>query len=427
MKPLMKILSTSLLVIILASLPLSALDYRRGANDASPAYASSKYYSHLSSIPLTGDGATDALAVALSQLGYAEGGAPNDFSGMGAAAQNYTEYNYNMGDFGIGFGGLDYHWCASFVSFCLYQSRCHDYGDFFDCARFHEGDTDYIWREISCQYWVMALRGAKRFYSSSAYGGTYTPKPGDLIFFTRDKKTSSHIGLVLDSEASVIYTVEGNTSSASGLEINGGGVYTKSYKASSTAILGFGVLPYKTKSIGKPDYSGKTPSAGYYMSKGVKYLYLDSNTTKRAEIDLPKYTLFHVSRVASGKGLSAVLECEYMGKTYYIKNNTDRIYQLTREEEKPAVPETSAETTRIHEVKYAEAEKITESETTVFEDTSETETKIETTIEYRAPETTKEVAREDGAPKNDFFLPLALSSLIFTGTLTGTLCISKKE
>ncbi len=416
MKGLTRFLSTALFIlIILSSSPLSALDYRKGANTASPSYSSGKYYNYLSKLPITGDGATDTIAVALSQLGYAEGGAPNDFSGMGAAALNYTEYNYNMGDFGIGYGGLDYHWCASFVSFCLYQSGCHDLGDFFDCARYHKLDPDYIWREISCQYWVMALRDAGRFKSSVAYGGSYTPKAGDLIFFTRDRKTSSHIGIVLYSEGGMIYTIEGNTNSASGLEVNGGGVYTKSYKAASTSILGFGTLPYKTKADVMPDYSGKTPTAGYYMTKGVKYLYLDAEAKMRAKVDLPKYTLFHVSGVASGAGLSAVLECEYMGETYYIKNNTDRIYQLTREKRSEELTqETTTEvTTVIYDIKHAASTDETEAETEILP--------TETVCETEKAKSTETKTNEDAA------FACALSSLALAGTLASALCLTKKD
>lgn len=337
MKKSLRFFATALFVsfVIITLSPLSAVDYRRGSNTASEAYAKGKYHDHLSNVKLTGDGATDAIAVALSQLGYQEGNGLAQLDGITPTAGNFTEYNYNMGDFGIGYGGLEYHWCASFVSFCLYQSRCHDYGDFFDCARYHANDPNYIWREISCQYWVRALKNANRFYPSEYRGGSYLPRSGDLIFFTRDGTTASHIGIVLYCEGGKIYTVEGNTSSVSKLEINGGGVYAKSYPKGSSSILGFGTLPYEEVADAKIDYSGKDPSAGYYISKGVKYLYLDPAATVRAPINLPKYTMFYVERVAAGKGLSAVLECRYDGSTYYIKNNTDRIYQISREEETP--------------------------------------------------------------------------------------------
>lgn len=444
-----KLLSSALLVImvILSALPASALDYRTGANGPSESYLSGKYHKNLEAIPLTGDGAVDVIAVALSQLGYAEGGSLSELDGATPSILNYTEYNYNMGNFGIGYGGAEYHWCASFVSFCLYQSGCHDFGDFFDCARFHDGDADYIWREISCEYWVRALRGAGRFHASFCYGGAYTPGSGDLIFFTRDKKTASHIGIVLYSENGYVYTVEGNTSSASVLETNGGGVYAKSYKLTNPGILGFGKLPYKTVSeVERPDYSGRNPGAGYYISKGVKYLYLDPAATVRADISLPKYTMFRVSRVASGKGLGAVLECEYGGRTYYIKNNTDRIYQLTCEKEEPAAlpsetaaapPETALP--KLTETKDPQKETAEPETSAPQEDTAapeetkaaeETAAPVEPIVEptFQEDAETIEKAEENAPePESGSAVVYAISSITFTGALISTACLDDKE
>ena len=48
-------------------------------------YKSSKYYEHFGRIELTGDQATDVLAIALSQLGYHEGDGDADLDGMNAS------------------------------------------------------------------------------------------------------------------------------------------------------------------------------------------------------------------------------------------------------------------------------------------------------------------------------------------------------
>jgi uncharacterized protein YgiM (DUF1202 family) len=134
--------------------------------------------------------------------------------------------------------------------------------------------------------------------------------------------------MVLYATSSTIYTVEGNTSSGTGLEANGGGVYFKSYSASYSNILGYGAMPYNANAT--IDYSGSKPTAGLYMSSTLKYLYKDAAATTSASVNLPAYTLFKVTGVASGSGLSAVLKCEYNGSTYYVKNNsTDRIIQVS--------------------------------------------------------------------------------------------------
>ena len=120
-----------------------AATYRNGwQSGPSSSYKSSKYYSNYCKVPITGDNVTDLLAIALSQLGYQEGDSNGSFSGEVSGSSNFTEYNYNLGDLGITYG---YEWCASFVSWCLYQSRCTDQGTYSSLGRSHSGDPNYIW------------------------------------------------------------------------------------------------------------------------------------------------------------------------------------------------------------------------------------------------------------------------------------------
>ena len=242
-----KIIFPLLAAILMAQMSVfaTALDFRRGANGVSSTYAASEYYKRLSALTLTGDGRTDVIAVALSQLGYTESNTLSDLSGTASGRDNYTEYNYNMGSFGLGYGGSGYPWCASFVSFCLLQSGCTDQTSTSDWCRSHEGDADYIWREVSCSKWARQLRLCGFFKDSASYGGDYFPIKGDLIFFTDVGGHETHVGLVLSCDGEYVYTVEGNTSDSAGLDVNGGGVYLKKYPLSSEYIRGYGVLPYE--------------------------------------------------------------------------------------------------------------------------------------------------------------------------------------
>ena len=251
---------------------VSAASYVTGANGASSSYKSGKYYQHHQSIALTGDNVTDVLAMAISQLGYQEGSSDGQFSGTVAGSNNYTEYCYNMGKISGAYGGSSYHWCATFVSWCLLQGGATTQNSMNDWCRNHMGNASYIWREVSCSYWFKQLQ-------SVGYGKTrasgYTPKAGDLIFFwSSSDNRVGHIGIVLYVEGGRVYTIEGNTSSASGLESNGGGVYFKNYSLTSTYIHGYGAMPYKSNaSVATIDYSGKNPTTGQYMSTTAKYLY----------------------------------------------------------------------------------------------------------------------------------------------------------
>ncbi|MBO5869835.1 MAG: discoidin domain-containing protein, partial [Clostridia bacterium] len=301
----------------------NAATYRSAANGASSSYKSSKYYEHYTRIPLTGDGATDTLALALSQLGYHEGANTSDMAGDSGSSGNYTEYNYNMGNFGSGY---TYDWCATFCSWALYQSRVTNQSSMNDWARYHIGDANYIWREVGCPSWVQNLKSVGKWKYSQYYGGSYKPKSGDLIFF----RDAAHIGLVLYSDSSYVYTVEGNTSDASGIEPSGGGVYFKTYSLSNSGIDGYGVLPYKTdSSVKKIDYSGANPTAGLYISNSIKYVY-SSSTSSTVSYNMPRFTLFEVTEIASNGRLKATYKTS-SGTTVtgWVLNNSDRVIQVT--------------------------------------------------------------------------------------------------
>ena len=67
-----------------------------------------------------------------------------------------------------------------------------------------------------------------------------TPEPGAVIFFTNGTR-AYHTGIVTEVTASKVKTIEGNTSGASGVVENGGGVCTKSYDKAYSRILGYGL------------------------------------------------------------------------------------------------------------------------------------------------------------------------------------------
>ncbi|MBQ2943725.1 MAG: InlB B-repeat-containing protein, partial [Ruminococcus sp.] len=308
---------------------VSAATYRNGAQSGpSASYAGSRYYRNYQRVPITGDNRSDLIAIALSQLGYQEGAANGYFSGEISGGANYVEMSYNMGDLGLGYGGSDYPWCASFVSWCLYQSRCTDHATYSSLARNHSGDYRYIWKEISCAMWVNQLKGAGYFSYSAGMGGSYTPQYGDLVFF-KSSSSPSHIGICLYVKNGVLYTVEGNTSDASGLETNGGGVYFKSYSLSSSYLYGYGRLPYASNSsVNKVDYSGANPTPGLYIANAAKYIY-SSETTTSAFTTIPRFSMFEITKVGSNNRLFGTFT-DVNGSTVtgWVENNSSRIIQL---------------------------------------------------------------------------------------------------
>ena len=296
-----------------------AFTYRKGANNVSDSYKGSRYYNNLTQIQLTGDGVTDLLAVAISQLGYIEGKNQDGFYGSqeGGGYGNYTEFCYNMGSV----GGYAYAWCASYVSWALLQARCTDQNTQGAWCRNHSGDKNYIWREVGCYKWYNQLKSCGYGYADN---GSYTPKSGDLIFF----ESSEHIGIVRYAKNGRVYTIEGNTTSGEGVASEGGGVYCKNYKINSSDIRGYGSLPLKSNANApKVDYSGENPTTGLWISGTTKYLYPDTSLSDSSNYKtIPKGTAFEVIEIVS----KSCFKVKYYDNIGYVSvNSQSPIYQFT--------------------------------------------------------------------------------------------------
>ncbi len=314
---------------------VSAATYVKGSNTAHSSYLTSKYYEHFTKLTFTGDGRTDVLMAALSQLGYRESSSVDNLSGIvtETTAGNYTEYNYNMGDWG---GGYAYDWCATFCAWALLQSGCTDQDSISDWCRKHDGDgdtfdADYIWREVGCPTWAAQLRRTENWEYSRYRGGDYDPQSGDLIFFQNASSSSeSHIGIVVYCDDTYVYTVEGNTSDQSGLEPNGNGVYFKKYEHGSSYIKGYGVLPYETKDIPKVDYTGLAPTTGLYIADRDKNVYSDE-TGNTVTGTISRFDMFEVVEVNANGRLKVNYE-NASGVTasgWIINSTTERVLQIS--------------------------------------------------------------------------------------------------
>ncbi len=196
----------------------------------SEAYKTSVWYENFTALELGANDRNNVLRIAISQLGYHEGNSSADFHGRNTSGSgNYIEYarlltpNWNDNS---------YDWCACFVNWCLNQAH-------FDKAS----------SEISCQNWINELKTMSMWKTSNAYGGSYTPKPADLIFFDWDKNNqwADHIGLVLYTTDSHVYTIEGNTKTDN--------VAVRSYALTDPQIMGYGTPPYNEGGEATIDHS----------------------------------------------------------------------------------------------------------------------------------------------------------------------------
>ena len=191
----------------------------------------------------TGDGATDILGVAATQVGYYDGGNNDTKYGI------WYEMNYNP-------------WCAMFVSWCADQAGI---------------STEVIPKFASCSAGMNWFIDRGRWESSD-----YTPKAGDLIFFEFDGKPENgpdHVGIVRYTSGNTIYTIEGNTSND---------MVEYKTRSKDSSVVGFAVPNYATKSVSTTGiYKVATSSSSLTIRSGA-------GTNYSSVGSIPKDTLINI-------------------------------------------------------------------------------------------------------------------------------------
>lgn len=125
-------------------------------------------------------------------------------------------------------------WCAMFVS-CVFRN-----------ALGKDKQQKIMTHFSYCPTGVNQFKKAKKWFTSK-------PQKGDIIFFKDTKGVACHVGIVYNVDAAYVYTIEGNTSTETGVVANGGGVCKKKYTLGYTKIMGYGRPDYESvKEIIKP-------------------------------------------------------------------------------------------------------------------------------------------------------------------------------
>lgn len=159
---------------------------------------------------------------ATSWIGYLEKKSNKDLDDFiaNAGSNNYTcfarDYSIHIGKHLQGQA-----WCAMFVSEVFVQI----FG--LETAKKLLGGSLYHY----CPDGVNQFKKLSQWYTR--------PEPGDIIFFTNGTR-AYHTGIVTEVTSTRVKTIEGNTSGASGVIENGGGVCQKSYSLSYDRIMGYG-------------------------------------------------------------------------------------------------------------------------------------------------------------------------------------------
>ena len=158
-------------------------------------------------------------------IGYLEKKSDSQLESLTANAgyNNYTIFNKWYQDW---FGERGYQpaaWCAIFVTDMIYKA----------C-----GNKEVIKHFAYCPYGV-------NWFKQNGYWHTSNPKRGDVIFYKDGNGVACHTGLVSSVSSTTVVTIEGNTSSASGVIANGGAVAKKVYNINYSRIMGYGRPPYE--------------------------------------------------------------------------------------------------------------------------------------------------------------------------------------
>lgn len=209
--------------------------------------------------------ASKVINIALSEVGYLEKRTNSNLSSQTANAgnNNYTKY---ANDFDTKYPNFyngkknGYAWCDVFVDWCFVKAFGVD-------AALKLLGQPLKSCGAGCSWSAKYFKNIGRFHK--------IPKVGDQIFFKDSSGDPCHTGLVYKVTATKVYTVEGNTSTASGVVANGGAVATKSYSITYNRIYGYGRPNYDAEPVNtttttepvKKAYTGTfptLPSRGYF-------------------------------------------------------------------------------------------------------------------------------------------------------------------
>lgn len=171
--------------------------------------------------------AQTVINIALAEVGYLEkkSNSKLDSKTENAGSANYTKYGRDMNVLYPTVMNFPAAWCDAFVDWCFWKA----YG------------TENAKRLLGGNFNDYTPSSAQLYKNRDAWGTE--PKIGAQIFFKNDTRIC-HTGLVYDFDNRYVYTIEGNTSGASGVISNGGGVCKKRYMRTNSRIAGYGYPQY---------------------------------------------------------------------------------------------------------------------------------------------------------------------------------------
>jgi LysM repeat protein len=174
------------------------------------------------------------MQVVKAEVGYCEKASNSnlDSKTANAGSGNYTKYARDLDKVSGFYNGRKngHAWCDVFVDWCMWKTFGTENAKKLLCQPSNSLGA-------GCKYSMQYYQKKGQFYNS--------PKVGDQIFFKESSGDGiAHTGYVEGIDNTYVYTIEGNTSSASGVIANGGCVARKKYKLDYARIAGYGRPEY---------------------------------------------------------------------------------------------------------------------------------------------------------------------------------------
>lgn len=225
----------------------------------------SVFYKDYKEVSTVDENIEKLILIAKNEIGYLEkkSNIQLDDKTANAGSNNYTKY---WRDIKPSYQGQP--WCAAFVSWCFMKA----FG--LDKAKKLLKHWPYVYCPTMSELFTL-----------NSY-----PKIGDIVIFYHNG-TFTHTGLVTAVIGDKFYTIEGNTSGASGIIANGGGVCAKSYYNSKLPGTKFCT----------PDYSLVTSSTETTNTEGGSYMFTPE-TVKSGDKNTSVLLLQEILRARGFKG-----------------------------------------------------------------------------------------------------------------------------
>ncbi|MCL2336324.1 MAG: InlB B-repeat-containing protein [Firmicutes bacterium] len=238
-----------------------------------------------------------------------------------SGTNNWTKYG---AWFGPGYNGGDAgQWCHMFVSWCANFTN----PSIIDSNRSNKSPSVHLVPKAS--YTVDGANYFKvkgQYRNGGRYGGTYSPKEGDIIYFySTTKQRIGHVGIVTACDGNTVYTIEGNSNNE---------VVRHSYSISNSRIDGYGVMG--GTSNGMTSTSGASartitmepePTAGDSGQLISSILNLQDNTGQAWSAILPKAWSDYLSIEVLGENQNS-LRVNFIGKSKLSKGDNSAGIEL---------------------------------------------------------------------------------------------------